>query len=331
MELFYSLALANLLSSPVLFFALGFAATLAGSHMSLPEGAAKMLAVYLMMAIGFKGGVSLAGSGLDIQGLTLIGFGMLFSAAIPILGFWLLGRLSNLNARERAAVAAHYGSVSIVTFGAASEALKQLGIPFGGYMVAVTAAMETPAILSALYLIFKGKTTGNSTPAEAKQKSGAMREVFLNSTIVILIGSFVIGTVTGDAGMKDLAPFVAAPYKGVLSLFLLDMGTIAARGMRNGWKDLSLGLLSFAIGMPLFGAFLAALVCGMIGASIGDAALFITLCASASYIAVPAAMRLAVPDARPSIYLMMSLGLTFPFNLVLGIPFYVWLAQQFAL
>ena len=331
MELFYSLALANLLSSPVLFFALGFAATLAGSHMSLPEGAAKMLAVYLMMAIGFKGGVSLASSGLDIQGLTLIGFGMLFSAAIPILGFTLLGVLSKLKARERAAFAAHYGSVSIVTFGAASEALKQLGIPFGGYMVAVTAAMETPAILAALYLIFKGKTPANSTPAEAKQKSGAMREVFLNSTIVILIGSFVIGTITGDAGMKDLAPFVAAPYKGALSLFLLDMGTIAARGMRNGWKDLSFGLLSFAIGMPLFGAFLAALVCWLIGASIGDAALFITLCASASYIAVPAAMRLAVPDARPSIYLMMSLGLTFPFNLVLGIPFYVWLAQQFAL
>jgi hypothetical protein len=330
MELFYSLALANLLSSPVLFFALGFLATLAGSHMSLPEGATKMLAVYLMMAIGFKGGVSLASSGLDAQAIILILCGMGFSAAIPILGFTLLKYMSRLNAKERAAVAAHYGSVSIVTFGAASEALKQLGIPFGGYMVAVTAAMETPAILAALFLIFRGKSPANSNPDEARQKSGAMREVFLNATIVILIGSFLIGAITGDKGMKELEPFVSSPYKGVLSLFLLDMGTIAARGMRNGWKDLSFGLLSFAIGMPLFGACLAAFVCWMIKASLGDTALFITLAASASYIAVPAAMRLAVPDARPSIYLMMSLGLTFPFNLVLGIPVYVWLAQQVA-
>ena len=329
MDLFLAIATDNLLSAPVLFFILGFAATFAGAHLAMPEGAAKMVGVYLMLAIGFKGGVSLAAHPFEWTLIWVIVAGVALSALIPLLGFFLLGRLTALNTAERAAIAAHYGSISIVTFVAASSALTQLGIKYEGYMVAVAAAMETPAIITALilYYRYKSNTQVSAKTAPKPFNRAALNEVFLNATIVILLGAFAIGMITGEKGGAELAPFVSAPFKGVLCLFLLEMGAIAAKGARLGMRDMTKGLIGFAILMPLIGATLGTVIAAVIGLSTGSTALLITLAASASYIAVPAAMRLAIPEARPSIYLTLSLGVTFPFNLMIGIPLYVSVAQ----
>jgi hypothetical protein len=182
--------------------------------------------------------------------------------------------------------------------------------------------METPAILSALWLARRA-----ATPADGGESAGALiREIGLNGSVVMLIGSFAIGWITGERGMTAVSPFVNDLFFGMICLFLLDMGLIAGRGMREGLKSLSAGAIAFGLYMPLLSAALATLACLGLGLSVGGAALLITLAASASYIAVPAAMRLALPEARPSIYLTLSLGVTFPFNLALGIPLYVWLA-----
>lgn len=327
MDIILSIAAANLLSAPVLFFCLGFAATLAGSHLSFPEGASKMLAVYLMLAIGFKGGVALSEHGVGGNLLLLIGIGIALSALMPFLGYHLLSLVSSLGARERAAVAAHYGSISIVTFVAANDALMRLGLTPDGQMVAVAAAMETPAILSALWLIARRPEPVSANTQEPDDRGGALREVFLNATIVILVGAFVIGAITGERGMADLSPFIVDPFKGVLCLFLLDMGTVAARGAQSGMRFLSAGLVGYAIAMPLTGALIATAFSALVGLPVETAVLLITLAASASYIAVPAAMRLAVPDARPAVYLTLALGITFPFNLLVGIPAYIALGR----
>jgi hypothetical protein len=328
LELFISIASANLTSPPILFFVLGFLATYCGAHLSIPETAAKMLAVYLMMSIGFKGGVSLAAHPFEWNLLAVFSVGLALSALTPFIGYRLLGVMSNLGPAERAAVCAHYGSISIVTFAAASDALSRLGIPFDGYMVAVAAGMETPAILAALYILLKSSPRQDLDEHGSPQiKKGTLTEVFLNATVVILLGAFFIGMISGEAGAKDLAPFLVAPFKGLLCLFLLDMGAIAAKGIRKGWKDMTPGLMAFAVLMPMIGATLAGASASMIGISTGSAGLLITLAASASYIAVPAAMRIAIPEARPSIYLTLALGLTFPFNLMVGIPIYISIAS----
>ena len=327
MDMMFDLAAANLLSAPVLFFVLGFGTTLAGSHLSLPEGASKMLAVYLMLAIGFKGGVALSSSGLDATALALLVAAVILSFSMPPGGSWLLSKMTGMGSRDRAAIAAHYGSISIVTFVAATDALNAMGIAYGGIMVAVAAAMETPAILAALLLIFRN---GDSvTGQDQARRSMALREVFLNATIVILLGSFAIGAITAARGMEDLAAFVQTPFKGVLCLFLLDMGAIAARGIRKGWRELEPGLLVAAIVIPLTGATLAFLLSWMLALPVGNTALFMTLAASASYIAAPVAMRVAVPEAQAHISLAMALGITFPFNLFVGIPFYIFIAGRF--
>ncbi|MBC7283835.1 sodium-dependent bicarbonate transport family permease [Hoeflea sp.] len=325
-----ALATANLLSPAVLFFALGFLGTMAGSQLTLPEAVAKTLSIYLMLAIGFKGGVAVAehGLGLDIA-LALIA-GVVLSASIPLVAFGLLTVMARLDRVDRAAVAAHYGSISIVTFVAASEALRLAGLSFEGYLVAVAAVMETPAILVALYLAHSG-----SAPSEASGKAGTggeslMSEVMLNSSVVVLVGSFVIGYLSGPKGLADIGPFIVDPFKGVLCLFLLDMGAVAGRGIRSGWKHMSPGLVAFGLLMPYVGAALALVAGVAIGLSTGGVALLMVLGASASYIAVPAALRLALPQARPSIYLTLSLGITFPMNLTIGIPAYIALAKMAA-
>jgi len=230
--------------------------------------------------------------------------------------------MSRINA---AATAGHYGSISIVTFVAATQALQLAGIVSSGYMVAMAALMEVPAIMSALILAQRGmKKEGEIAGSE---KGELFREVFLNASVVVLVGALAIGWISGEAGMEKIAPFFVTPFQGVLCLFLLDMGLNAGRGLRRGWRQLDIGALSFGIFMPLIGAAIAALCCLILGISVGNSALLITLAASASYIAVPAAMRLALPKAQPSIYLTLSLGVTFPFNLTLGIPLYIILAQ----
>jgi uncharacterized protein len=320
------LAIANLLSPMVLFFALGLGASLARSDLTVPEAVAKLLALYLMMAIGFKGGAAVAKSGVDLQLVAAMLAGIALSAVIPLVGFALLKATTRLSAVDAAAVAAHYGSISIVTFVAATQSLTTLGIAYEGYLVAVAAVMETPAILTALLLARRG---GEGAGHHGKEQgAGALiREIGLNGSVVMLVGSFAIGCITGERGMRAVAPFVNDLFFGMICLFLLDMGLIAGRGMREGLRSLSASAVLFGLYMPLVSAALAALLCLGLGLSLGGAALLITLAASASYIAVPAAMRLALPEARPSIYLTLSLGVTFPFNLALGIPLYVWLAS----
>lgn len=318
-----NLAVGNLLSPPVLFFALGFAASFARSDLEVPQAVAKALSLYLLLAIGFKGGTAVSSHGIDEKLISSLLVGIFLSAALPVVAFGLLRLFTRLPRVDMVAIAAHYGSISVVTFAAATSVLITAGIDYEGYIVAVAAIMETPAIISALLLMRWG-----AGGAGADTAGGALwREIALNGSIVMLTGSFVIGWITGPAGLADVAPFIVDPFKGVLCLFLLDMGLVAGRGIRQGRRDLSSALIAFGIIMPLIGGACGTVAGSLIGLSVGGVMLLATLSASASYIAVPAAMRLALPDARPAIYLTLSLGVTFPFNLILGIPLYLILSQ----
>ena len=226
-------------------------------------------------------------------------------------------RLDGLNA---AAVAGHYGSISIVTFVTAVSLLEARGIASEGYIVAVAAVMEVPAIMSALWLAAR-------TGGVAAFDNSLCRHILGNGSIVLLIGSFAIGVATGEEGMTDLQPFIVVPFTGILALFLLDMGLSAGRSLLEHKKDISGGLLAFGCVMPVVGALFGTLAAKFVGLSAGGAFLLIVLSASASYIAVPAAMRLALPQAKSGIYLTLSLGVTFPFNLTLGMPIYFMLAS----
>jgi hypothetical protein len=315
-----SLAANNLVSPIILSFALGVLAALARSDLSIPEAVAKGMSIYLLFAIGFKGGVSVADHGIDgTLGLSLLA-GIILSFALPILAFGLLQVMSKLSRLDAAAVAAHYGSISIVTFVAATSVLESSGIASEGYMVAVAAAMEAPAILSALWLVSRGSNG-------KRMDNDLMREILLNGSIVLLIGAFFIGWATGPAGLAEIDSFIVAPFKGVLCLFLLDMGLVAGRGLREGGGVMRPGLLAFGVLMPLISSIIGLGAGILLGLSTGGIVLMMVLSASASYIAVPAAMRVALPEAKPSIYLTLSLGVTFPFNLTLGIPLYVAMAQ----
>jgi uncharacterized protein len=322
------LALNNLLSPMVLFFALGLFAALARSDLSVPEAVAKALALYLMLSIGFKGGVEVAKSGIDAKlGLVMLA-GIVLSALIPLIAFALLRLTTRLAGIDAAAVAAHYGSISIVTFVAATETVKALGFTFEGYLIAVAAVMETPAILTALLLAKRAKTEAASDEQGGESMGSILREIGLNASVVMLVGSFFIGWITGEKGMSAISAFIVDPFRGILCLFLLDMGLVAGRGLRQARRHLSLTAILFGLYMPVISALLAAVFALGLGLSTGGTALLITLSASASYIAVPAAMRLALPEANPSIYLTLSLGVTFPFNLTIGIPFYFYLAEK---
>ncbi len=318
-------ALQNLLSPMVLFFVLGVLAATARSDLSVPEAVAKLLALYLLMSIGFRGGAEIAHHGVGGKLLASIAAGVALSFLMPFLAFALLRLTTRLSTIDAAAVAAHYGSISAVTFIAVTGILGELGIPFEGYLVAVAAAMETPAILSALLLARRGSGTAASGGSPA-----LLREIALNGSIVMLLGAFCIGIATGSRGMSMLKPFLVDPFAGFLCLFLLDMGLVAGRGLKQGLRHLSPALCVFAIVMPLLGATLAALLSVPIGLSAGGTAVLMTLAASASYIAVPAALRLALPEANPAISLTLSLGMTFPFNLVVGIPLYIAAASRIA-
>lgn len=318
-----ALASANLLTPMILCFALGLFAALARSELSIPEAVAKGMSIYLLFSIGFKGGVAVADHGLDGRLIAALGAGVVLSFVIPFAAFALLKVMTRLNPTDAAAVAAHYGSVSIVTFVTGSSVVQGAGLVAEGYMVAVAAAMEAPAIISALYL-----ATRSGGRAE-KIDADLWREILLNGSIVLLVGSFLIGLVTGQGGMVRIEAFIVAPFQGVLCLFLLDMGLVAGRGMLNSKRVLTPGVLAFGMVMPVIGAAFGLGAAMLLGLSPGGMALMMVLAGSASYIAVPAAMRVALPDANPSIYLTLSLGVTFPFNLVIGIP--AWVAVATAL
>ncbi len=316
---FLSLATTNLISPLILSFVLGVCAALGRSDLVFPEAAAKALSIYLLFAIGMKGGVSVADHGVDLRLGGAIIAGIILSAALPLIAFKLLGIMTALDRTNAAAVAAHYGSISIVTFVAGTSVLESAGIASDGFMVAVAAAMEAPAILSALWLISRGDS-------ETRMDATLWREIMLNGSIVLLVGAFAIGMIVGKEGMADVESFFVSPFKGALCLFLLDMGLVAGRGLRRSRNVLTLGLLGFGFLMPLIGSAAGAALGLLIGLPAGSLFLLMVLSASASYIAVPAAMRVAVPEADPGIYLTLSLGVTFPFNLTLGLPIYLALA-----
>ncbi len=319
-------AIATLLSPIILFFALGMGAALLRSQMSVPEAFAKGLAIYLMMAIGLKGGVEMSKNPLTLDVLLVLLAGIVLSFLIPLIAFILLRITTKLDRVDAAATAAHYGSISIVTFVAATEAVRLSGLDSSGHLVAVAALMETPAIITALILAARGSKR-REKPVAGSEQGELIREVFLNASIVVLVGALAIGWIAGEDGTASIQPFFTGLFQGVLCLFLLDMGLSAGRGLRQGWRQLSVMTVGFGLYMPLIAAAIAAGFAFVLGMPPGDAALLITLTASASYIAVPAAMRLALPEAKPSIYLTLSLGVTFPFNVTIGIPIYIYLAM----
>jgi len=342
MDALLNAATANLLSPMVLAFALGLGAGLARSDLTIPEAIGKGISIYLMFAIGLKGGAAVAESTATLtMGLTVLA-GLALSFLMPFVAFALLRVLTNLDATNRAAVAAHYGSISVVTFVTATAFLTSIGLRYEGYLVAVMALMETPAIITGLYLAQRAhaaKTAAASLSAAAStpkpdvrkpSRRGlsreTMREIFLNGSVVLLVGAFFIGLLSGKSGFETVAPFFEAPFKGVLCLFLLDMGLLAAARLR-GVKVLTPGLVAAGILMPLIGAALGLGLGAVIGLSVGGTLLLGVLAASASYIAVPAAMRLALPRANPAVYITLSLAVTFPFNVVVGIPLYFAVAQ----
>lgn len=319
-----SLAAANLTSPAVLFFALGILAGAARSDLAIPPAVAKALSLYLMLAIGFKGGVAVSQQGLTGQVLAAMGAGVALSFLMPLVAFGLLRIFTRLERITAAAVAAHYGSISVVTFVAGSEFLQLSGLVPSGHMVAVLALMETPAILTGLLLA--GRAARGAEGEDAGERSELLREVFLNGSVVLLMGAFFIGWISGDAGMARMDPFVNGLFQGVLAVFLLDMGLVAARRLSSAGR---LGPAGFAFGavMPLIGASCGLATAWLIGMNAADAAALMILAGSASYIAVPAALRIALPQADPTIYLTLSLAVTFPFNLTVGIPLYTAAAR----
>lgn len=315
------LSLATLIPLPVMFFALGLGAGLARSDLAVPDPVAKGLSLYLMLAIGLKGGMAVAAPG-AAEGLpAALALGVALSFALPLPAYALLRAGTRLDRATAAAVAGHYGSVSVVTFAAATAALTAAGIPSEGFMPAVLAAMETPAILTALLLARRGRE------GPVRGKRHLAREVLLNGSVVLLLGSFAIGWIAGPEQRPQIAPFTEALFPGALCLFLLEMGLLAARQLRAAPARLDPRLAAFGLVMPLIGA-AAGLAAGLLaGLSLGGVTLMAVLAASASYIAVPAAMRLALPEADAGVYVTLSVAVTFPFNVVIGIPLYLWAAR----
>lgn len=313
------------LSPVILFFLLGALAALARSDLAIPESIAKAMSLYLMAAIGLKGGVSVAAHGLEAGLIWAALAALALSFVLPLPAFALLRRVGGLDATNSGAVAAHYGSVSVVTYVTASEMLRIAGTPPAGYMVAALALMETPAIVTGLLLARRGM----GSAAARSGSDGLWHEVLLNGAVVLLIGSFAIGMIAGPDRFAPVAPVFEGGFRGILCLFLLDMGLIAVRRLRDA-RALTLRLAAIAIVLPVMNGIVGVAIGSAIGLDVGSAAALGVLAASASYIAVPAAMRLALPAADPGLYLAMSLGITFPFNVVIGIPAIAALARTMA-
>lgn len=321
----------TLLDPAILFFVFGVLAGMLRSNLQIPAPISRFLSLYLLMALGLKGGFALAHSGLTLEVAGTLGIAVLLAIIVPLLGYPLLRRL--LNGYDATALAATYGSVSAVTFITTIQFLENQQIAYGGHMAAAMALMESPAIIMAVLLANRlrqqagqtegGQTEGGHTPTPLGK---ILHESFTDGAQLLLLGAMLIGLLTGEAGKAAMAPFSVDLFKGMLAFFLLDMGLMTARNL-GGLKGKSPWLLAYAILAPLAHAALALGLASLAGASAGNAALLMALAASASYIAVPAVLREAIPEASPSLYFGMSLGLTFPFNILLGIPLYVGVAQ----
>jgi uncharacterized protein len=315
----------NLLSPAILFFMLGLVAVLIRSDLELPAAISRFLSLYLLMAIGFKGGQELAHSGFTMAVWTPLLLAVGMALLVPVYTFFILKK--KLDIKNAGAIAATYGSVSAVTFVTATAYLRDLGIPFGGHMVAAMALMESPAIVVGVMLIrlFDKGTDGKNLDVRGSL-GPVIREAFTNGSVVMILGSLVIGLVSRESAAEALNPFLSDIFKGVLALFLLDMGLLAGRRI-VAMKEAGAFLVGFSIAIPLLNAVLAIGLAHFFSLETGDALLLTVLAASASYIAVPAAMRLVVPQANPGLYVPMSLAVTFPFNIIIGIPLYLSLLQ----
>jgi hypothetical protein len=327
--------LSNILIPPVLFFALGFIARLIRSDLRFPPDLAKALSVYLLVAIGIHGGNELVRVDL-LTALNAVLWAIVLGLTLPVIGYAVLIATRKVDALNAAAIAAHYGSVSAGTFLTAIAYLESSGIKYESYPVIMLAVMESPAIVVGLLLAGwsrhrQGVVLGDGSLAANGNHTGAiLREAFTNGSVVLLVGSMLIGAIATPKALEAIKPFVNEIFMGVLCLFLLEMGLEAARRIED-FRRVGLLLVAFGILMPLFGALVGVLVGhAALGFSVGGTTLVAVLAASASYIAVPPAMRLAVPEANPSLYLTLSLGVTFPFNVIFGIPLYYYLATVVA-
>lgn len=313
-----SLILFNILNPPVLFFFLGMLAVFLKSDLEIPQPLPKLFSLYLLLAIGFKGGYELTESGINPEIVLTLLAAIFMACAIPIYSFFVLKlKLDTYNA---AAISATYGSISAVTFITAQSFLKALNISSGGHMVAALALMESPAIIVGILLVRVFTKTSTNAQEEFTWVE-VLREAFLNGSVFLLIGSVIIGILSGKPGWDKLHPFTQDIFYGVLAFFLLDMGIVAAQRIKELRRTDSF-LIVFSVFMSVANAVFGITLAKIIGISQGNALLFAVLCASASYIAVPAAMRMNVPEANPSLYISMALALTFPFNIIIGIPLY---------
>lgn len=304
-------------------------AVFAKSDLDIPQPLPKLFSLYLLFAIGFKGGHEIHESGINAEIAVTLLAAILLAAIVPIYTFFILKlKLDTYNA---AAIAATYGSISAVTFITASSFLEQQAPPveYGGHMVAALALMESPAIIVGLILVrLFTRSQNNNLEEKEFSRSEILREAFLNGSVFLLLGSLLVGMVTSENGWDRLHVFTGDIFYGMLTFFLLDMGIVAARRIDDLKKSGSF-VIGFSILMPVFNALIGILIAKTIGMSPGNALLFAVLCASASYIAVPAAMRMSVPEANPSLYISMALALTFPFNIIIGIPVYMAIINRF--
>jgi hypothetical protein len=321
-------SLTNMLIPAILFFALGFLAQLIRSDLKFPPDLAKALSIYLLVAIGLHGGIEL--SRIDVAGavgavVAALGLGF----GLPVIAYLVLTALLRVDRLNAAAIAAHYGSVSAGTFVTAVAFLDSLKIDYEGYPVIMLAIMESPAIIIGLVLANLARK-GSGNGHERRVSRALVHDAFTNGSVVLLLGSMLIGAIAQPAALGKVLPFFDLMFMGVLSLFLLDMGMEAARRIGD-FRLAGPLLIVFGVAMPILGGAIG-LAAGhwALGFGVGGTLLVAVLGASASYIAVPPAMRLAIPEASPALFLTLSLGVTFPFNVVVGIPLYFGAARWLA-
>lgn len=317
-----SLLLSNLTNPTLLFFILGIVATLVKSDLEIPENSVKFISLYLLFSIGFKGGQELVHTTIDARILISLLFGLLISCLIPVYVFFMLKkRLGGYNA---GAIAAAYGSVSAVTFVSAVSFLEFQGLNFGGHMVAVMALMEAPAIIVGVVLMKKFDSKAEDSSANLKQLAF---HSLTNGSVLMILGSLLIGFISDSKQAEGIKPFTTDIFKGFLAIFLLEMGMVTARRIRSCFNYGAIVFIA-ALLIPLINGTAVAYISQFITADPGNRFMFAILAASASYIAVPASMRLAAPKADPGLYIPMALGLTFPFNISLGMPLYLAVVQM---
>jgi uncharacterized protein len=304
-------AISNATSPPVLAFVLGLIAVAVKSDLRLPEALYQGLSIYLLLGIGIKGGVALSEANVGEVALPILGT-LLLGVTIPVLAFWVVGKLTKLDAIDRGAIAAHYGSTSLVTFSAALIFLESQQVQYEGFVTTLLAILEIPGIVVGLMLASRGLGRGLNW-------GESLREILTSKSIVLLAGGLFLGLITGATGYEKVEPFFGGLFTGVLALFLLEMGIVAGRRLPDV-KKAGFGLVAFSLGFPLVAGTLGVFVGEVTGLSLGGSVVLGVLTASASYIAAPAAVRLALPEASPGVYLTASLGITFPFNLIFGIP-----------